>query len=652
TALVEMVVRAGDEAGCAGLDELSLMQPLVIPPSSAVTVQVTVGAPDTEGRRPVSIHSRPQDADTTIPWTRNAQGLLAERAVDAVETDWARAWPPVAAETLPVDGFYDDLAEAGYGYGPAFQGLKAAWREGDTVFAEVQLPDVVREEAAAYALHPVLLDVALQTVGLVMDVGGDTTGVRLPFIWSDVSFHASGASALRVRLARTGPETVTFAVTDPAGRTVASVGSLVLRQAVTGAPRPTRDGLHEVVWNQLLDIPAAAPTAGYAVVGTVGEMVGAYLDPDTEVYPDFAALYAAPGETSATVIAVIDTTEDVNGGAGVRVALERVLGWVRGWLAGDRFVGSRLVVVTCGAVAVGVGEVLRDAAGAAVWGLVKSAESENPGRFLLVDVDGSAESWRALSLVEVLGGDEPQFALRGGQVFVPRLVRAGEDAVLLLPPTTTDAWRLETGETGSLDGLRLAPAADAEAVLLPGQVRIAVRAAGLNFRDVLGALGMYPGGLDLLGSEIAGEVLETGEEVSGLAVGDRVMGLVPGGFGPVVVADRWRVVRMPSGWAFAQAAGVPVAFLTALYGLRELGGLAAGQRVLIHAAAGGVGMAAVQLARLYGAEVYATASAPKQGYVRGLGVAPERIASSRSLDFAGVFPRVDVVLNSLAGEYV
>ncbi|MFI0780276.1 SDR family NAD(P)-dependent oxidoreductase, partial [Streptomyces sp. NPDC021212] len=587
--------------------------------------------------RELTIHGRlATDHEELWPeeeWTRHASGILS--STSAPEPSALTVWPPEGAtEAVPVEGFYTGLAESGYGYGPAFQGLRAAWRQGDTVFAEVQLPEAVREEAGSYTIHPALLDAACQALGFVTDGSGDSA-VKMPFAWSGVSVHASGASELRVRLTRTGPETVTFAVADTTGRPVASVGSLVMRPVAAGVPRLTRDGLHEVVWDELLDAPAAFATE-CAVIGDAdaAALLGA------QAYPDLASLGEA---VPPLVVAVVD-------GNGTRAALEQALGWVQGWMAEERFAGSRLAVVTRGAVAVGTGEVPTDEAGAAVAGLVKSAESENPGRFLLADVDGTAESWRALP---TLGdGDEPQIALRYGRAYVPRLVRAGEAGGSLQPPAGTDAWRLEIGEAGSLDGLRLAPAEDAQAALLPGQVRIAVRAAGLNFRDVLGALGMYPGGLDLLGNEIAGEVVETGEGVTGLAVGDRVMGLVAGGLGPMVVAEGWRVVRMPRGWTFTRAAGVPVAFLTALYGLRELGGLAAGQRVLVHAAAGGVGTAAVQVARLLGAEVYATASAPKQEYVADLGVDRTRIASSRTLDFASSFPEVDVVLNSLAGEYV
>ena len=190
-----------------------------------------------------------------------------------------------------------------------------------------------------------------------------------------------------------------------------------------------------------------------------------------------------------------------------------------------------------------------------------------------------------------------------------------------------------------------------------GEVRVGVRAAGLNFRDVLIALGMYPG-VAMVGGEGAGVVLEVGPGVEGLCVGDRVMGVLPGGFGPVSVTDHRLVVRVPEGWSFVQAASVPTVFLTAYYALVDLAGLGGGERVLVHAAAGGVGMAAVQLAGVLGAEVFGTASEGKWGALGGLGLDGAHIASSRSLGFGERFLEatggggVDVVLNSLAGEYV
>ncbi|MFC4472885.1 type I polyketide synthase, partial [Streptomyces xiangluensis] len=212
-------------------------------------------------------------------------------------------------------------------------------------------------------------------------------------------------------------------------------------------------------------------------------------------------------------------------------------------------------------------------------------------------------------------------------------------------------WRMDVVAQGRLDGVGLVP--EEPRALGAGEVRVAVRAAGVNFRDVLNVLGMYPGDAGRLGHEGAGVVVEVGPEVTGLAVGDRVMGLLDGAFGPTATTDARLLARIPDGWSFDQAASVPIVFLTAYYALMDLAGLEVGESVLIHSAAGGVGMAAVQLARHVGGEVFATASEPKWPVVRELGVSGERIASSRTTEFEERFrPGVDVVLDSLAGEFV
>ncbi|MGW5237262.1 MDR/SDR family oxidoreductase, partial [Streptomyces nodosus] len=211
---------------------------------------------------------------------------------------------------------------------------------------------------------------------------------------------------------------------------------------------------------------------------------------------------------------------------------------------------------------------------------------------------------------------------------------------------------------GSLDGLALLPYPEAVEPLTGREVRIGIRAAGLNFRDVLNALGMYPGEAGLFGSEGAGVVTEVGPDVTGLAPGDRVMGMVFGGFGPLGVADERLLTRVPDDWSWEAASSVPLVFLTAYHALKDLAGLRPGEKVLIHAGAGGVGMAAIQIARHLGAEVFATASEGKWDVLRSLGVADDHIASSRTLDFEAAFAEVagdkglDVVLNALAGEFV
>ena len=242
---------------------------------------------------------------------------------------------------------------------------------------------------------------------------------------------------------------------------------------------------------------------------------------------------------------------------------------------------------------------------------MRSAQSENPGRLVLADVDGDEASWRALAAVPGLRrarGGHPRRRCCIGR----RLVAGGA-------PARARLWRWDAAGAGTLDGIRRIPAPDAAAPLAAGQVRIGVRAAGLNFRDVLITLGTYPGQA-VIGSEGAGVVLETGPGVDSVAAGDRVMGMWAGGFGPVVVADARMIAKVPDGWSWEQAASVPVVFATAYYGLVDLAGLQPGRACWSTAAAGGVGMAAVQLARHLGAHVYGTASPGKQPALAGLGM--------------------------------
>ncbi|MFD9885551.1 SDR family NAD(P)-dependent oxidoreductase [Streptomyces alboflavus] len=674
TAFVELALHAGHRVGCAHLEELTLQAPLVLPQRGGVQVQLAVGAADAFGRRPVNLYSRPQQTASDElwsdePWQRHATGTLAPapatRPADADLTQW----PPADAEQADTDALYDSLAAAGFSYGSAFRGLRSVWKSGDALFAEVALPEDNQDDAAAYGLHPALLDAALHPLGLGTFVS-DTEQGRMPFSWTGVTLHATGASALRVRLTAAGTDGVALVVADSSGEPVAAVDSLVLRPlAVPDAgaePGGRHDSLYRVDWSVA---PTSTPATGgsHAVLGAdeLGLRAGLERGGATvTAYADVAALAAAVDSGAAlpesVFVACGTSTDRPEGVAGnVRASLNDTLRAVGEWLAFERGDESRLVVVTSGAVGVGSGDVVASAGlvDAPVWGLMRSAQSENPGRLVLVDVDGAEQ---ALALLPaVLGLDEPQVAVRGDVVWVPRLVRAGGGA---LPVPAGDTWQLGVTGRGTLENLALLPVADDAEVsggraLDAGEVRVAVRAAGVNFRDPLIALGMYPGDA-VMGTEGAGVVVEIGSEVTDLAVGDRVLGLLEGGFGPLAVADARMLARMPQGWSFAQAASVPTVFLTAYYALQDLAGLEGGESVLVHAAAGGVGMAAVQLARHFGADVHATASTGKWEVLRGLGLDDSRIASSRTLDFetsvlaASDGRGVDVVLNSLAREFV
>ncbi|MFR9800640.1 polyketide synthase dehydratase domain-containing protein, partial [Streptomyces sp. MS06] len=221
TAFVELAVRAGDEVGCAAVEDLTLEAPLVLPAGGGAAVQVVVGAVDETGRRTVDVFSRTEDA-----WTRHATGLLAPHTT--VPDFELTAWPPQGARRLEVEGAYERLANRGYLYGPVFQGLKAAWRRGDDVFAEVELPEESWEEAHRFGLHPALLDAAMHVDLLLDGTDGDEGATMLPFSWNGVSLHASGATALRVHIRRLrGEEVSAIGVADSTGQLVATVDSLV-----------------------------------------------------------------------------------------------------------------------------------------------------------------------------------------------------------------------------------------------------------------------------------------------------------------------------------------------------------------------------------------------------------------------------------------
>ncbi len=603
---VELAIRAGDEVGCGIVDELNLAAPLVMPVSGSVAVQVVVDGPDESGARAVSVFSR---GEAGSGWQLHAQGVVSAGSVEP--TADLSVWPPVGAVVVDVADGYERLAQRGYVYGPAFRGLTSMWRRGDEVFAEVTLPADAGVSVAGFGVHPVMLDAALHAVVLASDSAEVAEGsVLVPFSWQRVSLHAAGASAVRARIVPVSESAVSIELADGLGLPVLSVASMVARpvsdrQLLAAVSSSGPDRLFELIWSAQQSLGSGESEAA-AMVFESAPVVG---DVVAEVY---AATHAA-----LTVLQL--------------------------WLAGDR--AGMLVVATRGAMAL-PGEDVTDLAGAAVWGLVRSAQAEQPGRVLLLDSDGSVD------VGAVIGCGEPQLVVRSGVVHAARLAPANSPPVLRLPEPPL-VWRLAAGSGGTLEDLVVQSSEPVE--LAAGQVRVAVAAVGVNFRDVLVALGMYPGAAQL-GAEGSGVVVEVAPGVTGLAVGDAVMGVL-GVAGSEAAVDERFLTRVPQGWSLAEAAGVPVVFLTAYYGLSTLAQVRAGESVLVHAAAGGVGMAAVQLARHWGLEVFATASRGKWDTLRAMGFDDDHIADSRTLEFEEKFSSasggrgVDVVLNSLAGEF-
>ncbi|MBV8294596.1 MAG: SDR family NAD(P)-dependent oxidoreductase, partial [Mycobacterium sp.] len=624
---VELAIRAGDEVGCGLVEELTLGTPLVV--SAPVAVQVVVGVAGESGRRAVSVYSRADQPDSE--WVLHAEGVLGV-AAPAPVTDLS-SWPPVGGLAVDVTDAYARLAARGYHYGPAFQGLQAMWRRGGEVFAEIAVPDGV--EVGGFGIHPVLLDAALQAAGL----GAQTTQMMVPFCWQAVSLRAAGAARVRARIAPVGPDAISLELADAAGLPVLSVGSMLVRPisaeqlsaaVAAAAAAGVGQGLLELVWSPV----SVDPDNGAAV------SVSRWPDG----HPGTADTDGHSGAGADVVVWEYRDDAGADMAASVHAATHRALEVLQSWLAHDR--AGKLVVLTHGAVGL-PDEPVSDLAAAAIWGLVRSAQTENPGRLMLIDTDAPVD------LAFTAKSDEPQLLIRANTTYTARLTPATTHPILQ-PPDGGSAWRLSAGGGGTLEDLVLEPCP--QMALEAGQVRVAVQAVGVNFRDVLVALGMVPDQAPVLGGEGAGVVVEVGSGVTGLAVGDRVMGLF--GAGSEAVVDQRLIVVVPQGWSFAEAAGVPVAFLTAFYALVNLAAVRAGESLLVHAATGGVGMAAVQLARQRGLEVFVTASNGKWDTLRDMGFDEDHIGDSRTLEFEEKFLAatagrgVDVVLNSLAGEFV
>ncbi|MFK0296504.1 type I polyketide synthase, partial [Streptomyces sp. NPDC090442] len=453
TAFLELAVRAGDEVGCDRVEELTLAAPLLLPEQGGVQVQLWIGSPDAAGRRALTLHARPDTGDDTS-WTAHATGVLASTdptpgtAPGAVLD--ATAWPPAGAEPLSLDDHYDRLADAGFAYGPLFQGLRAAWRHADGVYAEVALPEAGRSDAEAFGIHPALLDAVLHAAPLT--ALGERGRGGLPFSWEGVTLHATGATTLRVRLTPVADDALALTVVDGTGEPVLSVDSLVLRSMdshrLDTAAALARDALFRLDWIPVH--PAATDAGTMALVGT--DAFGLATHPalrDAVRHPDLAALAAADGPVPSTVLLPLAGSDErgSDGSADVPATVHeltrRALALVQARLEQPAFADARFVFVTRGATSGA------DVAAAAVWGLVRSAQSENPGCFALLDLDPDTDP--AVLPPTALTSDEPQLAVRGDALRAARLVRRTPEGDRAAGVTFAGAGSvLITGGTGGL----------------------------------------------------------------------------------------------------------------------------------------------------------------------------------------------------------
>ncbi|GAA1952205.1 hypothetical protein GCM10009754_21410 [Amycolatopsis minnesotensis] len=398
---VELALRAAEQVGATAVGELTMHEPLVLPARGDIALRVLLGPADDAGRRPLTVHSRPESAEDAFPWTRNASGFAGAVVVDGGEE--LTAWPPAGA--VPVN---EPLPEA----------LRSVWRAGGDVYAEIE----AGEEAESFVLHPALLDAALSAAGFAESA---VDGPLLPFAWRGIVLHATGASSLRCRISFPAGDELAIRLADSAGQPVVSVESLRLRPATGDLLRSSTE---DDSWYGLDWVPSTATATAAACLlgedefGFGGRFGGVRLS-DSD-----APLVLAPFAP--------DTTLPVHERA--RALVLRVLDTVRTWLAENEDSDRRLVIVTRGAAT--------DPAAAAVGGFVRSVQAEHPGRLALVDFGQGAED----ALLAAVAAGEPQVRAVDGRAVVPRLARVRPEPS---GPARFEGTVLVTGSATGLGGL-------------------------------------------------------------------------------------------------------------------------------------------------------------------------------------------------------
>ena len=684
--------------------DLRFHELLTIADHTDLSTTVTVAAAD---RATCEIFGRGEDGT----WIRQAGAVLRRLATPprprpaSVRTLALRHPVPVEPAAL-----YANLRARGIEHGPAFNGITEMHtsRLGNSFWARVRIPDAARTPGHALRIHPVLVDLCAQLLvaGLLKDAD---QGLVLPVGIQTARVLGDPATAVYCHARVTAESTAGVLVghirlLDGEGRPIVAIDGLRIARRAARQTTEVDQWFLEVGWKRAAPLApdAARPPGHWLVVGegdgsahaasgalrAAGATTRVWDPPldDTrldDLRDDLIARLTGPGALPRGVVVLCGTPprsdgDDSGDGGGGDDALRRtrrLLATAQALAAGpagsagptrsaDAADPPRLYAVTRGARAVAPEDV-PDPAQSALRGLVRVLAYEHPElRATLVDTDPAAP----LDLVPELLADaaEDEIALRGGTRHTARLAYAPltdterTTAAARTVRCGTDGFRLRAGRLGDLGTLELATAGRRPPG--PGEAELRVLAAGMNFRDVLTAMGLLPGEGDVryrLGFECAGEVTAVGPGVDHLRVGDRVVAADARGgtFSSFAVVPADCTGPIPEGFDPATAAGLPLAFLTAWYALRHIGRVTAGERVLIHSATGGTGLAAIAVARLLGAEVLATAgSEEKRRYLHSMGIT--HVMDSRSLDFrdevmaATGGEGVDIVLNSLSGAAI
>lgn len=686
TAYLEMAMAAAQHGfgpGAYSVESVSIQAAMVLPEDALLPVQIALGPP-ADGRADFQVYSL-ADAEGE-KWTLHASGQIkVEESAVPDPVDVAAIWDR-CREEMAADAYYQRLADAGVAYGPGFRGLADIRRRDGEAIARVALPDLLAPEADQYQLHPALLDACIHLFGppipgAMDEAAGDN--VYVPVNLGALRLYRSGEKAVWCRTTVADSEEALrgeLTLFDESGEVVATLDDVQLRRVSRESLRRATgkghdDWFYVTRWEAVetaVSQPKMEPGSWLILADAsgVGDAVAAQLEAEGHrcVLVSADSLDPLQPEAFAEVVreAVGEEKRPYHGAvhlwgldaqdepAETDLALTygSVLHLAQA-LVRQGVARGALWLVTQGAQPVNGGSPVHPTQ-TVLWGVANTLSQEHPElQPVCVDLDPSQSNRAGAILTELAATDgEDRIGWRENGRFAARLDRLKDALSSLSVPDAP--YELVIDERGVLDNLTLERTSRPQPG--PGEVEVEVIASGLNFRDVLNALGMYPGPAGPLGNECAGMVTAVGEGVQNVAPGDRVMALATRTFSRYVLTPADSVYPIPEGMSIEDAATIPLVFLTAYYGLHRLARIKAGDRVLIHAAAGGVGMAAVQLAHLAGAKVYATASRPKWDTVRQMGV--EAVFNSRTLEFADQIMAatngegVDVVLNALAGDFI
>ncbi|MDB5703288.1 MAG: polyketide synthase [Sphingomonas bacterium] len=659
------------------LEDVSFTAPLVVEEDSPRIVQLTIDGDDASS---YTVASQPADKPGDA-WTVHSAGHMSASAPSSAKVDLAALRARCTGTMAPGD-FYALIETLGYKTGEGFQCIREIHKGDGEALCRVEAKGRIDDGA----IHPGLIDCMLQTVLPACEGAAshllDGESVLIPLHMGRVSLHASLDQPLfchsRVTVSGELVKAEITACTADGTAVLAFEDFLLKRTDRNTLYQELRDDdrglVHQIDWQPMTVGDAEDEAAGWvvfsgkdgwggAVAAQLRERGSPCLEMSAAETPETIPAWLAEQRLKRAHILFAGTGSGSDPVADSHRTLADLLPALQALGSGIWPVQARLWLLTRQAQAVvpeDGGAATPTLDGAMLWGLGRAIATEMPeawGGLVDVDAKPNAASVAALLGVMAMPHGEDQLAIRrGGQVFAARMAEAKPAGRRLPDLEDRQSYMLDRGPLRTLDDLRFvlrerrAPGSN--------EVEIEVLAAGLNFRDVLNALGQYPGEAGLLGFESVGVVTAVGEGVSDLAIGETVIALAaPGCIGSHVTVTRALVVRKPAGLTAAEAVALPAALLTAWYALHHLGGMKRGDKVLIHAAAGGVGMAAVQLAQAAGAEVFATAGSPeKQAFLRAMGV--EHIMSSRTLDFEAQIREatggrgVDMVLNSLNGDFI